>query len=161
MLNIAPLVGAYIEELFGWHANFAFILIYITLILLIVFAMLPETNRYRNNKNLKLAVIAQALKTLLSSRSYLGSCLLIACSFAAMYSWITVSPILFITQMQLTPTHYGWIMASSGVFYIGSMLFNIRYVSRYGTSWMMALSSLKCDNPTQFSSACFSKIFSR
>ncbi len=25
----------------------------------------------------------------------------------------------------------------------------------------MALSSLKCDNPTQFSSACFSKIFSR
>ncbi len=24
-----------------------------------------------------------------------------------------------------------------------------------------ALSSLKCDNPTQFSSACFSKIFSR
>ncbi|MCP4486587.1 MAG: hypothetical protein GY820_04600 [Gammaproteobacteria bacterium] len=27
-------------------------------------------------------------------------------------------------------------------------------------SWL-ALSSLKCDNPTQFSSACFSKIFSR
>ncbi len=26
---------------------------------------------------------------------------------------------------------------------------------------LMALSSLKCDNPTQFSSACFSKIFSR
>ncbi|MCP4494768.1 MAG: hypothetical protein GY820_46810 [Gammaproteobacteria bacterium] len=25
----------------------------------------------------------------------------------------------------------------------------------------LALSSLKCDNPTQFSSACFSKIFSR
>ncbi|MCP4474800.1 MAG: hypothetical protein GY821_09610 [Gammaproteobacteria bacterium] len=30
-----------------------------------------------------------------------------------------------------------------------------------GVSSQRALSSLKCDNPTQFSSACFSKIFSR
>ncbi|MCP3679888.1 MAG: hypothetical protein GY782_06295 [Gammaproteobacteria bacterium] len=31
----------------------------------------------------------------------------------------------------------------------------------YQLPQLLALSSLKCDNPTQFSSACFSKIFSR
>jgi DHA1 family bicyclomycin/chloramphenicol resistance-like MFS transporter len=45
---VAPLIGGYLQHVFGWKAIFYFLTAYGCIVLLLIYVLLPETNSYRH-----------------------------------------------------------------------------------------------------------------
>ena len=106
-IALGPLIGGYINEWFGWRANFTFLILMGLALLVISFACLPETLHkqvsYEKPKTLKV------LRLLIKDKQVWGSMLLVGIINGLLFSYFAESPFVFIKIVGLTPGEYGWL----------------------------------------------------
>ena len=61
MMTCAPVLGALLQQWFGWHANFGFLLMYAIAIWLLVLVLLPETNQHQDPSKIASGYLKQAV----------------------------------------------------------------------------------------------------
>jgi MFS family permease len=93
LIASAPLVGGYLQHLFGWRASFVFIVLYTLTAFYVAIFHLTETNRYKTMENLRLKKIALNLVTLFTSRAFIGYGTAVFLIYAAILAWLTLGPI--------------------------------------------------------------------
>lgn len=142
LLVTSPILGGFIQQHFGWRANFLIIftigLSFWTFILLV----LPETNKTLNPNATKISVICENYYTLLTSRVFLGSTLCACFACSGLVAYITIAPFLFQDVLGLSPLENGQL----SIFIAGAIclsgIINSQLIMRKGVSFMLFLGVL-------------------
>ena len=134
---MAPLIGAMLNELYGWQSIFYFLAIYALTLFFWVLTSLPETN----NSNLKSIQTEQNtgyIKMLIDS-NYFPYMLINAAAFVALYAVIASSPVIFMKHWQLTEYQFSLFFAFNAVWMIiANSLLSIA-LKKYSTETMLKM----------------------
>lgn len=120
---LAPLFGGYMQEAFGWRANFAVVVV-LALVLLVFAARrlvetLPEPRRFRSSHRAMLIGYAG----LLGMRRFHVYTLPIMCGAVGLFTYQTGAPVLLIEHMKVSPADYGIYAATPAIgFMMGTFL---------------------------------------
>ncbi len=109
--GLAPIVGAYLADHFGWRAIYVFLVAIGSAMLLCTWRLLPETNRQL--RPLKVASIGRDYRQLLGHPGFAGYMLGGACITSALYPYLASVPYIVHGQMGLPISAIGWFAAST------------------------------------------------
>jgi MFS transporter, DHA1 family, multidrug resistance protein len=122
---IAPVVGGYLEGWFGWHAIFLVLSVCGAVTLLAVLLLIGETNPAPDPSATDPLRMLRNYAALCLDRRYAGNVGLLACVTGGMFTYIAVSPFVFIDTIGLTATEYGWsTLVLTGSYFLGAALTN-------------------------------------
>lgn len=136
---LAPLLGSLFENFFDWRASFVF-LAFFAGILLASLKLLPETNPHRTTI---------CWKHVLSSYFRIASHPIwqiyggiAACSFCAMFLWISASSIYLIDKLNFSQFQYALFFGVSAASFMLSSFFNSILVNRLSINTLIWIGSL-------------------
>jgi MFS transporter, DHA1 family, multidrug resistance protein len=117
---IAPLIGGYLQHVFGWKAVFYFLTAYGCVVLLLIYFLLPETNRHR--RELRPETLLEQYKAVLVSPIFLGCALVLAIIYAQLILFNVIGPFLIQTVLGESPIVFGRVALSLGAaWFLGSL----------------------------------------
>ena len=142
MPAIAPVIGGYIEEAFGWRANFEFLLLLIAAIFVWVLLVVPETSQTRSRHATRPKILIKTYWSLISHKRFIVYPVVAGLVFSTLMVYLTISPFLFQSVMGYTPVQFGWLalIISAGIM-MGSFL-NTRLVKHFKISTLIVLASI-------------------
>jgi MFS transporter, DHA1 family, multidrug resistance protein len=104
---VGPLLGGVLTEHVGWRANFVLLAGLAVTVFIGAWRLLEESNVHRDENALKPTRLLGNYMILLRDRAYLGFALTTTLVFAGMFSFISGSSFLLVTELGLSPTAYG------------------------------------------------------
>lgn len=132
-LIIAPVLGGYVQDSFGWRANFILATLFVATVLCIILKFLPETRNHSSPITLHIPKVIENYYRILISRTFLMCTLCYTLAFSGLIIYFQVSPLLYINVFGLSPTQYGW----SSLIIAGSYLFGGVAVNKLATQMSM------------------------
>jgi DHA1 family bicyclomycin/chloramphenicol resistance-like MFS transporter len=129
---LAPLIGGQILWYLGWRAIFWTLAAIGAVALAAAYFRLPETLRPEYKQPLVLKAILQRFGELLRHRAFMGHAFTSSFQFAALLSFLSGSPFVFIERYGIAPRNYGMIFGGMVVFMTVGSLFNARFAPRIG-----------------------------
>jgi len=140
-LCVAPVLGGYIQEIWGWRANFMLTTLFVAVVLSLIFKYLPETNTHLHSQksSLKLKDILQDYNTILASRTFLTGALCYTLAFSGLIAYFQVSPLLFINNFKLSPSEYGWCSLVIAANYLVGGMVVTKFATRMGTQVLLLI----------------------
>lgn len=134
---LAPTIGGYVTEDYGWHTVF-FILMCMGIAILIA-AMVGLPNSYKPDTSISLKpkpIVANFLKVLKEPQfftyAFTGSI-----AFSGLFTYVAASPIIFMDIYHVDAKTYGWIFAFMSVSFIGSSQLNSVLLKRFSSEQMI------------------------
>ncbi|TDO71170.1 DHA1 family bicyclomycin/chloramphenicol resistance-like MFS transporter [Flavobacterium chryseum] len=134
---LAPTIGGYVTEDFGWHVVFL-ILMFMGIAILIA-AQLGLPNSYKPDLSISLKpkpIISGFIKVLKEPQFYTyaftGSI-----AFSGLFTYVAASPIIFMDIYHVDAKTYGWIFAFMSVSFIGSSQLNSVLLKRFSSEQMI------------------------
>jgi MFS transporter, DHA1 family, 2-module integral membrane pump EmrD len=130
-LIIAPVLGGYVQDTFGWRANFKLATIFVATVFMIIFKFLPETNNH-DEPIYKAQGILRTYYKILLSQKFIMCTLCYTLAFSGLIVYFQVTPLLYINVFGLSPSQYGWSsVIIAGSYLIGGLLVNklVNYIS--------------------------------
>lgn len=138
IIPAAPIVGGYLTQYLGWTSIFVFLSLYTFITFIMAYFLLVETSKHHHPSRLTLTFIRGAYRELLTDRTFIGYGLAVFFTYGAFFAWFTISPVLIIHQLNISPALYGWINLIGGGFTVALANFtNGRLVSRFGIQTML------------------------
>ncbi|MCL4676899.1 MAG: multidrug effflux MFS transporter [Pararhodobacter sp.] len=118
----APTIGGITMELAGWHAIFAVMFAAAVVIILVVqFAMVETVER--DLTRIRPRALVRSYGSLLGSRYFVLSALIMTGSIGALYTQASVLPFILMERVGLTPTQFGvGMLMQSGMFFAGALV---------------------------------------
>lgn len=141
-LMIAPVIGGYIQDVFGWRYNFLISTLYASLIFLILFIFLPETNLKLDNSALKIKKVMHNYFSLLTHAQFIGYIFCSTLAFSGLVIYFQLSPFLFINKLGLLPSQYGWLSLFIASSYVAGGFIVNRFSEKMGIHRMLTLGML-------------------
>lgn len=144
-LCVAPLIGGYAEELYGWRANFTLCTLYVAFVTLLILKFLPETNQQSVesiHKKFALYEILNNYRVVLTTPSFIAGTLCYTLSFSGVIAYFQISPVIFIDYLGMMPSQFGWTsLLIAANYLIGGYIVN-HYVRKVGTQRLMMVGTL-------------------
>jgi len=135
----APALGGYLDELFGWRANFSILLVMGALVLAIVWADLGETNHHKSD-----SFMAQIrdYPELFTSRRFWGYALTAAFASGSFFAFLGGAPFIATNYFGLSSSQLGMYFGIVSLGYILGNYISGRYSTRLGINQMVLLGTL-------------------
>lgn len=140
---LAPTLGGFVAQAWGWHGVFLMLLLVVLAILLVTHFFLPEGHEPDPTISLKPAPIVETFVAIFKNPQFSTFSLAGAFSFAGLFVYVAGSPIIFMDVFHVTASQYGAIFACLSVGFIGSSQLNI-YFSRKFRSERIFQIALSC-----------------
>lgn len=128
---IAPTVGGYVTNAFGWHSVFLILLLLGAAILVAVFFFLPESYTPDPAYSLKPGPILASFRTVLTEPQFYTYAFTGAIAFSGLFAYVSGSPKVFMDLFHVSGKTYGWIFAALSVGFIGSSQVNTMLLHKY------------------------------
>lgn len=107
--GLAPVLGSFLAEHFGWRAIYVFLVAIASVMVLCAWRLLPETHHQRSP--LAFGRIARDYGQLLGNRRFVGFMVGGGCSSTALYPYLATSPYIVHGQLNLAISQIGWFAA--------------------------------------------------
>ncbi|MBS9721554.1 multidrug effflux MFS transporter [Tianweitania sp. BSSL-BM11] len=118
----APTIGGLTMEAFGWHAIFILMFAAGAGIAIIVYTSLRETV-VRDLSRVQPKALVGSYATLLKSRYFLFSAIVVGGTTGAVYAQATALPFILMTRVGLTPSQFGvGMLMQSGFYFVGNLV---------------------------------------
>ncbi len=131
---IAPIIGGFLDEIYGWKSTFVLTFVWGLFAFAIVFQDLSETNRSRTSS---LSAQLKAYPELLTSRRFWAYALTAAFTSGAFFAFLGGGPFVSSEMLGLQPSGYGLYFALISLGYMLGNLLTGRYSGRVGINMMM------------------------
>ena len=134
---LAPTIGGYVTQDFGWHIVF-FILFCMGIAILIA-SQVGLPNSYKPDTSISLKpkpIISNFLKVLKEPQFYTYA-FTGAIAFSGLFTYVAASPIIFMDIYHVDAKTYGWIFAFMSVSFIGSSQLNSVLLKRFSSEQMI------------------------
>ncbi|HEX2887367.1 multidrug effflux MFS transporter [Vineibacter terrae] len=109
---IAPSVGGYLGERFGWSATFWVLAVFSSVLFVVTAVGLPETNKHRSAA-IDLVSLLRGSGDMLRDRLFLGYVLTMGFSFAINFGMIAGTPFILQDSLGFTPREFGLLVLIS------------------------------------------------
>jgi len=131
---LGPVLGGYLDELFGWHA--AFYLIFATALgaLIVVYFDLDETN---HQKSSSFGAQVKEYPELLTSRRFWGYTASSGLSSGAFFAFLGGAPLVANQVLGLSPSEFGFYFAFAPIGYMSGNFISGRMSQQMGINKMM------------------------
>jgi DHA1 family bicyclomycin/chloramphenicol resistance-like MFS transporter len=136
---LAPLVGGQILVHVGWRAIFWALALFGMVCLAAALRHLPETLAPENRRGAGIGAVLSGYGEVLSHRRTLGCAILGGMSFAGLFTFLSLSPFVYIDVFGVAPEHYGLLFAVNAVGVMIGAYANSRLVGRLGVERMLRL----------------------
>ena len=114
-ISVSPLAGTFLQATLGWRGSF-WVFIALAAVVFIKAWLLLDNSRPASNGE-RLGFI-QSYRRVLGSFEFVGYWLISAFAFACHFSFIVISPLIFMDQLQLAPYDFALILLIYGAAYI-------------------------------------------
>jgi DHA1 family bicyclomycin/chloramphenicol resistance-like MFS transporter len=129
---LAPIVGGYLHEAFGWRAIFFLLAGLGGLFVTLMVAGVPETNVRRDPAALEPARMGRNVAVLLTDRGYLAYALVNALMFGGQFAFISGSSFVLIGVLGVTPSTFGLCFGTVAVGITTGTFLSGRFGARLG-----------------------------
>ncbi len=133
---IGPVIGGVLDDLYGWQANFALLLILGAAVLALTWADLGETAA---PSNASLAEQVRTYPALLASRRFWGYTLAAGFASGCFFAYLGGAPYVGDKVFGLSSTHVGVLFALTAIGYAAGNFFAGRYSVRVGMNKMILI----------------------
>jgi len=110
---VAPVLGAWLHERFGWRSCFWFLTAYGLVLFVLLLTSLPETNAHR--RALNVATLVRELGSFLKDHVFVAAALVLALMYSYIAVFSMVAPFLVQVVLRYPAAAYGWIGLGIGV----------------------------------------------
>ena len=131
---LAPLIGGQILWFWGWRAIFWMLALIGVIALVAAYVRLPETLRPEYRQPLVLSSILKRFGELFRHRAFMGYAFTSTFQFAALMSFLSGSPFVFIEKYGVSPRAYGLIFGGMIVFMTIGSLLNAKFAPVFGAN---------------------------
>ncbi len=136
---VAPMVGGWLDQTFGWQSSFAVVFIFGSLGLWLVWADLGETNK---NKSASFKAQFKAYPELIRSRRFWGYALTAGFASGAFFAFLGGAPFVAIEILGLDPAQMGMYFAIISMGYMFGNFLSGKFSNVVGLNRMMLSGSL-------------------
>jgi MFS transporter, DHA1 family, multidrug resistance protein len=127
---IAPTVGGFISQTFGWRAIFLALMILVSLIILVVATLLPESHKADPSVSLRAKPILRRFWTVLKNPQFFTYAIGGGIAYSGLFAYVSASPSIYLEGYRVSNTTYGWVFAVLSVGFVVVSQSN-RFLSRY------------------------------
>ena len=134
---LAPTIGGYVTEDYGWHM--VFLILMCMGIAILIASQLGLPNSYKPDTSISLKpkpIISNFLKVLKEPQfftyAFTGSI-----AFSGLFTYVAASPIVFMDIYDVDAKTYGWIFAFMSVSFIGSSQLNSLLLKKFSSEQMI------------------------
>lgn len=129
---VAPILGAWLVQGAGWRWVLAAGALYALVLLLICWRDFAETRAPAAAGETVTPAATGGVREVFASRSFRIWSAVAACTYAGIFSFLLLSPMVYIDLLGLSPVMYGWVPAGGSLVYICSTILCRRLLLRLG-----------------------------
>lgn len=134
---LAPTIGGYVTEYYGWHTVF-FILMCIGIVILVAAQIvLPNTYEPNVSISLKPKPIISEFISIIKVPQFYTYAFAGAIAFSGLFVYVAASPILFMNIFEVGPKIYGWIFAFMSLSFIIASQLNSLLLRKFTSEQMI------------------------
>ncbi len=130
---VAPTLGGYITAYLGWRYIFGMLIVVISVIILAVYFLLPESKKPDPNFSLRPSSIIKSFVTIIKNPQFGIYTFTGAAAYAGLYAYISGSPFVFMVLFKVSEKYYGWIFAFIAAGLISASQFNNFLLRKYSS----------------------------
>ncbi len=119
---LAPILGGYIDVWFNWRGCFIVLAIFAFILIPICSYCLPETNHKLDATATQFKRMLSIYGRILTHREFLLSTTINTMAFAALFAFISVSPVLLIKLAGIATENFGYFFAINALTFMASAL---------------------------------------
>lgn len=134
---VGPILGGWIEPVFGWRGAFAVLGCVGTGLLAAVALRLRESNAYLDPLATRLGPLLAHYRVLARDRRYLGCTLVVAFSYAGIFSFVSGSSFVLIEVLKVPPQHFGLLFGGAVTGYVATNLVVARRAMQVGVDRLL------------------------
>lgn len=134
---LAPTIGGYITEDYGWHIVFLILMCMGIAILIASQIGLPNTYKPDNSISLKPKPIILNFLKVVKNPQFFTYAFTGSIAFSGLFSYVAASPIIFMDIYHVDAKTYGWIFAFMSVSFIGSSQLNSVLLKKFSSEQMI------------------------
>ncbi|MEN2399519.1 multidrug effflux MFS transporter [Flavobacterium sp. MC2016-06] len=134
---LAPTIGGYVTEDFGWHIIFLILMCMGIAILIASQIGLPNSYKPDTSISLKPKPIISNFILVLKEPQFYTYAFTGAIAFSGLFSYVAASPIVFMDIYHVDAKTYGWIFAFMSVGFIGSSQLNSLLLKKFSSEQMI------------------------
>jgi len=98
---IAPIIGGWLHDAFGWHSVFYFLAIYSSLVFMLIMLRIPETLPLAQRQSFHPVAVTRVYARTLTHRRFQSLGFIVACYFGGMFLYVAGAPTLIFDFLQL------------------------------------------------------------
>jgi DHA1 family 2-module integral membrane pump EmrD-like MFS transporter len=106
---IAPLVGGYLQEYFHWRSVFVVLFLYLSILSLVIWKLLPETNGQQHH-DLTWKRLTNDYKLALTNNNFLVHAICASAAMSGVIGYYAMSPFLLQKTLGLSAVEYSWLV---------------------------------------------------
>lgn len=159
-LIFAPILGGYVQETFGWRANFKISTLFVAFVLMIILKFLPETNRGETKPTFKMQSVLKSYYHIITSRTFIMCTLCYTLAFSGLIIYFQISPLLYINVFGLSPTQYGLSSIIIATSYLAGGVFVNKFSRKLGIRKLLFIGTclLIVGGAVMLLAACFHNV---
>lgn len=106
---IAPVVGGWLQTLFGWRSVFAFLVVSTAALWLACWKLLPETLPPEKRQSLRPAYLGRTYWAVMTSPPFLFVCAAMSLNFGGFFLYVLSAPVFLMTHLGVPETGFLWL----------------------------------------------------
>jgi MFS transporter, DHA1 family, multidrug resistance protein len=106
---VAPVIGGWLQTLFGWRMVFAFLVLMTCLLALACWKLLPETLPPEKRQSLRPGYLGRSYWRVLTAPAFLFACAALSLNFAGFFIYVLSAPVFLMQHLSLPETAFLWL----------------------------------------------------
>jgi len=106
---IAPVIGGWLQTLFGWRSIFAFLVLSTAALWLACWKLLPETLPPAKRQSLQPAYLGRTYWKVMTSPPFLFACAALSLNFAGFFIYVLSAPVFLMKHLAIPETGFLWL----------------------------------------------------
>lgn len=129
---LGPILGGYLQVAFGWRAAFFALTFCGVAVWVYAWLYMKESNNTPNPDAIRFATMARNYLNIMSIPAFWAYTLPGAISYASIFVYISGTPFIYITVLDVPTEYYGYLYALGVAGYLSGTLICRRYIGRLG-----------------------------
>lgn len=126
---IAPTLGSFILEFFGWREIFLFLTIYGILCLLLSYFFIPETKGFNSEE--KISDAFKKYYQIARDKNFINNALCGGIMMSGLMTYLTASPFLYLEYFHLSPKNFSLVFAINSIGFICASQLNYYFLKKF------------------------------
>ncbi|HGJ5897360.1 MFS transporter [Arsenophonus apicola] len=135
----SPLIGGFINDLWGWRSIFGLIFIYALITIVYVFFAFPETLSVKKRTTFSWRKTSNIYQYIACQPKFYLPCLSLGLSFSLIYCYVTAAPFIFMIKFGASASIFGIYSAIIGLFLLAGAFLSSKLLRKFSATKILSI----------------------